>query len=363
LSRHSLSFCALLCFSLCRPLAGDDAAILRKIHANLSANDSNLRTLVAEYDVTDRILGPSIDRSKPSDNGSLEQRVTESAVRVWLRHTDGLIRVEYEEKAGTRKRDEAGGELLKQYRKEEHRYLKTPEHFIRFPVSERRIRVSGFPDVPGFGPGKRGRVLYRDESGESKRYEKRSRFFDPRLVFSNGSLQYQKFCSLYADALDGLRTEPEQRHASSNLTINLREDGCNAVGVKYGGGAFDTEAVFDPAVGNQAVSFLLRKNGNLKEKITTVYELKNGVYVPSDIEMKFYRGDSKGYTERHFRAIKLDVNAKIADETFALSNLGLEYGDRMADSVTGSLQVWNEDGFVDHTQFKMDPSRMRWLKN
>ena len=60
--------------------------------------------------------------------------------------------------------DEAGEKLIKEYSKEENRYLKTPEHFVRFPVYERRIRVSGFPDVEGFGPGRRGRVLYRDRS-------------------------------------------------------------------------------------------------------------------------------------------------------------------------------------------------------
>lgn len=362
MSRRSLSFCVVLWVSFCHAVLGDNVKILREIQSNLAANDSNLQTLVAEYDVFDRILAPSIDRNKTVDESSLHQRVTESTVRVWLRNMEGQLRVEYEEKAGTREVDEAGEELIKEYSKEEIRYLKTPEHFVRFPVDERRIRVSGFPDVAGFGPGRRGRVLYRDAPEGSERYGNRSRFFDPRLVYSNGSHQYQKFCSLYADALEGLRTEPEQRHASSNLTINVREDGCIAIAVKYGGGLHDTEAVFDPTIGYQAVSFLSRQNGELKEEITTVYERKNGVYLPNNIKMKFYRDDSKGYTERHFQAVNLNVNPKIADETFSLSGLGLQYGDRMADSLTESLKVWTGDGFIDHRQFKMDHTRMPWAQ-
>ena len=164
MSQHSLCFCILLWVSFCRPLVGDEAAILREIQSSLGANDSSLQSLVAEYDVVDRILAPSIDRNLTVDEGSLHQRETESTVRVWLRHVEGLIRVEYEENAGTRMLDEAGEKLIKEYSKEENRYLKTPEHFVRFPVYERRIRVSGFPDVEGFGPGRRGRVLYRDRS-------------------------------------------------------------------------------------------------------------------------------------------------------------------------------------------------------
>jgi len=341
----------------------DSAGTLRAIAAKQAVNDSKLQTLIGEYDVVDRILAPSPSRNREAGEGDLHLRVTESTVRVWLRHVEGLSRVEYEEKAGTRKLDEAGENLLKEYRKEEHRFLKTAEHFVRFPVYERRIRVKGFPDVDGFGPGKRGRVLYRHAPDEAESYgSKRSRFFDPRLVFSNGSLRYQEFCALYADALEGLRTEPEQRHASSNLTIKVRDDGCIVVGVKYSGASLDTEAVFDPAVGYQAISFLSRMNGEMKEEITTSYEQKNAVYVPRDIKMKLYRDQSRGYTERHFQAVKLDVNSKIDDETFSLTGLGLKYGDRMADSLTGSLKVWNGDGFEDHTQFSMDHSRMPWGK-
>jgi hypothetical protein len=350
----------MLWLSFCHPGLGDNVKTLREIQSNLAANDSNLQTLVAEYDVVDRILAPSIDRNTSIDESSLHQHVTESTVRVWLRHVEGMLRVEYEEKAGTRMLDETGKKLIEEYSKEEIRYLKTPEHFVRFPVEERRIRVSGFPDVAGFGPGRRGRVLYRDAPEESERYANRSRFFDPRLVYSNGSHQYQRFCSLYADALEGLRTAPEQRHASSNLTINVREDGCISVAVKYGGGSLDTEAVFDPTIGYQAINFLSRQNGELKEEITTVYERKNGLYLPNNIKMKFYRDDSKGYTERHFQAVTLNVNPKIADETFSLSGLGLQYGDRMADSLTKSLKVWTGDRFTHHSEFKMDNSRMPW---
>jgi hypothetical protein len=360
MSRRSLSFCVVLWFSFCHPVLGDNVKTLREIEANLAANDSSLQTLVAEYDVVDRILAPSIDRNTSIDKSSLHQHVTESTVRVWLGHVEDRLRVEYEEKAGTRMLDETGKELIKEYSKEEIRYLKTPEHFVRFPVEERRIRVSGFPDVAGFGPGRRGRVLYRDAPDESEQYGNRNRFFDPRLVFSNGSLKYQRFCALYADALEGLRTEREQRHASSNLTINVREDGCIAVAVKYGGGSLDTEAVFDPTVGYQAVSFLSRDNGELQEEITAVYERKNGVFVPNNIKMKFYRDDSKGYIERHIQAVNLNVNKKIDDENFSLAALGLEYGDRMADSMTESLKVWTGDGFIDNSQFKMDNSRMPW---
>ena len=362
MSKRSLMWCFLLWASLFHHALGDNIKTLREIQSNLAANDSSLQTLVAEYDVVDRILAPSIDHNKAVSEGSLHQRLTESTVRVWLRNVEGLIRVENTEKAGTRELDAAGETLIKEFDKEEVLYLKTPEHFVRFEVNERRIRVSGFPDVPGFGPGKRGRVLYRDSPDVSEHYGNLSRFFDPRLVFSNGSHQYERFCSLYADALEGLRTEREQRHAASNLKVNIREDGCIAVSVKYGGGMLDTETVFDRTVGYQAVSFISRERGTLKEELTTTYELKNGVYVPNDIRIKSYRDDARCFADRHFRAVDLNVNPRINDDIFSVTSLGLQYGDRMADSLMGELKVWTGDEFVDHRQFKMDHSRMPWGK-
>ena len=360
MSQPSFSLCVVLCFSFCQALLGDDVEVLRTIQSNLAANDSSLQTLVAEYDVVDRILGPPTDRATSVGDDALHQRVTESTVRVWLRHKEDLIRVEHKEKAGTRELDEAEEKLVKVHNKEEFRYLKTPEHFVHFPVEERRIRVSGFPDIEGFGPGKRGRVLYRASPDESERYGNLNHFFDPRLVYSNGSHQYQRFCSLYADALDGLRTEKEQRHASTNLKIEVKDDGCIAVAVKYGGGAFDTKAVFDPAVGYQAVSFQSRNHGQLKEEITTVFEQKNGVYVPASIHIKHYQDDPSRYSERRCTAVELNVNPAIADSMFDVSDLGLQYGDRMADSLAGTLKVWTGDQFIDHSQFKMDHKRMLW---
>ena len=358
MTQHFASLCAVMWVCSNHAVFADSAGTLRAIAEKQAANDSRLRTLVAEYDVVDRTLGPSVD---PNDRSHV-QRVTESTVRVWLRHVEGLIRVGYEEKAGTRKLDEAGEELIKEYPKEEHRYLKTPEHFVRFPVNERRVRVNGFPDVAGFGPGRRGRVLYLDPTETSERYGRRSRFFDPRLVYSNGSHQFRRFCSLYADALDGLRTDREQSHASSNLEIEERRDGCIVVAVKYGGGILDTETVFDPTLGYQATSFLSRKNGKTKEELVVSYAVESGVYVPDEIQMTYHRGDSKGRSTRHFKASKLSVNSKIDDQVFAVSALDPHYGDRMADSVTGALKIWAGERFVGHEQFKMDHSRMPWGK-
>lgn len=360
MSQRSLSFCFVLCVSFCQGLLGDDVEILRTIQSNLAANDSSLQTLVAEYDVVDRILGPPTDRAASVGDDALHQRVTESTVRVWLRHKKDLIRVEHKEKAGTRELDEAGEKLVKVHNEEEFRYLKTPEHFVHFPVEERRIRVSGFPDIEGFGPGKRGRVLYRASPDEYERYGNLTRFFDPRLAYTNGSHTYQRFCSLYADALEGLRTEKEQRHASTNLKIEVRDDGCIAVAVKYGGGAFDTRAVFDPAVGYQAVSFQSWSKGQLEKEVTTVYEQKNGVYVPASVHIKHYQDDPSRYSERLYKAVELNVNPVIADSIFDVSDLGLQYGDRMADSLTGLMKVWTGDEFVDHSEFKIDHKRMPW---
>ena len=122
----------------------------------------------------------------------------------------------------------------------------------------------------------------------------------------------------------------------------MRDDGCIAVAVKYGGGAFDTMAVFDPAVGYQAVSFQSRNNGQLKEEITTAYERKNR------------------YAERRCTAVELYVNPVIADSMFDVSDLGLQYGDRMADSLAGLMKVWTGTEFIDHSQFRMDHKRMPW---
>ena len=360
MSQRSLSFCVVLCVSFCQALLGDDVEILRTIQSNLAANDSSLQTLVAGYDVVDRILGPPVERDASVGYRALHQLVSESTVRVWLRHKDGLIRSEHKEKAGTSELDASGEELVNVQNKKEFRYLKTPEHFVRFPVEERLIQVSGFPEVKGFGPGRLGRVLYRVSPDTAERYGNLNRFFDPRLVYSNGSHPYQRFCSLYADALDGLRTEKEQRHASTNLKIEVKDDGCIAVAVKYVGGAFDTRAVFDPAVGYQAVSLQSRNNGQLEKEVTTVYEQKNGVYVPASVHIKHYQDDPSRYSERRCTAVELNVNPVIPDSIFDVSDLGLQYGDRMADSLTGLMKVWTGTEFIDHSQFKMDHKRMPW---
>jgi hypothetical protein len=121
---------------------------------------------------------------------------------------------------------------------------------------------------------------------------------------------------------------------------------------------------FDGSVGLNAISCMQAKGERKSAWRSTHYEKSSGFFLPSEMHDYWISYDKEGGIVGGFRrTMRINtswVNKPVEQKEFELQSLGLKYGDRKFDEITGESFVFDDrSGFVPVSTFQMDESRYK----
>ena len=247
----------------------------------------------------------------------------------------------------------------------ESRWVRTPEELLRFPVSDLRHTVKGFPRIVGLKPGKGFRVLYREPPKAAEQYVFAG-YIDPRLFFGSGRT-YWETCSMAAKGLRGELGSDTMEYEKSNTALQVRPKG---VGTEYVltnrfkpvGSNLIWKLVFSSEAGFNVVSMEFRRQEQVESASQYTFRKEKGVFIPCEVEFNRYydRGtkDSSRLPTQHrvFVLKQTRVNEPIDPAVFEIQSLGLQDGDRMVDRIENRMLVFDGEQFVPADKFKLQPA-------
>ncbi|MES2788821.1 MAG: hypothetical protein V4719_04300, partial [Planctomycetota bacterium] len=355
---------------------------LAMLSERIGANYQKIHTLAGTWDVVDEYWGASvaqgkeqlrklragkIDASQLRANQTRAHFVTNAVAKIWIRKAgegNDEIRSDYAESEPTTEHDAVTEKVVEVHRKDESKTIRTPEYFIRFPLTETRVDIPGFPTVSGFDAGQAGRIIYKEDRTSADSKEQFTQYINPLLFFSNGSLRYDELCKLYLDSLNGKRTPEEKVAAEGNLemeVVNRNGEEFYRMTIWYSNRSRKTVTEFASQSGFNAVSFVKTNNNRSDRERFVKYSLVDGVYLPNESRVVVYHLKENGselQLRRSFVAKAVAINSDISDDLFTVENLGVRYGDRLVDRLTNALLIYDGKAFVPAVGFKLDPTRM-----
>ena len=98
----------------------------------------------------------------------------------------------------------------------ESRWVRTPNHLLRFLLSEMQQQVKDSPSSTGLWPGQAFRVVYREGPEAARNYDNFHQYIDPLIAYRDGMPEWQVL-SWYAAALRGQHKPEEAEWAKKHL--------------------------------------------------------------------------------------------------------------------------------------------------
>lgn len=242
----------------------------------------------------------------------------------------------------------------------ESRWVRTPEELLRFPVSDLRHTVEGFPRVEGFQPGQAFRVLYREPPKAAEQYTFQG-YIDPLVFFGRGT-PYWKACSNLAGVLRGDRGSDDMEFLKKGIAIRVyREEGSTEYVLTQqmkSVGSAQLEFVFSSEAGFNVVSMKFSRLGQDVETRQYKFRKEQGVFIPTDVEHKSYGdgGDKQPTQHRVYTLKQTRVNEPIDPAMFEVQTMGLQRGDRFVDRIERRMAVFDGEELVLASEFKLQPA-------
>jgi hypothetical protein len=239
----------------------------------------------------------------------------------------------------------------------ESRWVRTPEQWLRFPVSGGfpDSAIERFPRADGPRTGQAPRVLFREppKAVNEHRYQD---CIDPLIFFGECDRPYWQFCSTTAAALRGQRGARLEEEHKKRLTLRERRRGAVTeyiLSTQVGGGSA-WEKVFSSSAGFNIVSDnILLEQGQPRQTWRYTFRTEKGVFIPSEVEYNMYQDDpitkdsSRVPTQHRVFTLKTTrVNEAIDPGVFEVQSLGLRRGDRMIDEIENRFLVFDGKTFV-----------------
>ena len=230
---------------------------------------------------------------------------------------------------------------------------------FRFPVTEVRHNIEGFPRIEGLIPGQAFRVLYREPPKAAYRY---TSLINPLSFFGTGR-PYWETCSSLAGMLRGEHGADNMEYGKANLALLKRPNGADTEYIlsqrmKPAGSGQVYQLVFSSAAKFNVGSQEFVVQGQPEQTQHLKFRKEGGVFIPYEVEFNRYDDrsskDKKHVPAQHRVCIlkKTQVNEPIDPAMFEIQSLGLRYGDRMVDRIENEMQVFNGKNFVPVNQFK-----------
>jgi hypothetical protein len=230
----------------------------------------------------------------------------------------------------------------------EYIWVRTAEHSLRFPTNELRSSVEGFPSG-GDRSGEPFRILYREGSEPTHRFDASDAFVDPRsFLGGNYGLPYWEGCSARAAALRGEHSKYCSNPDFVKRNMMLRERRSAAATeyvlfLRYGSEL--VENVFSSQAGFNVVSKRRFSQRRVTMSEKTTFRQEKGIFIPVE-------ADFNARTLCHFILKQSKLNEPIDPAVFEISSLSLRRGDRLADWIEHRVQVFDGKQFVPVEQFK-----------
>ena len=125
---------------------------------------------------------------------------------------------------------------------------------------------------------------------------------------------------------------------------------------------------FDGRIGLNVTSFTQGRGERTHSLRTTTYQTIGDMFLPSDLRDKWISYDKEGQIVGVMcRSLEIHtewINEPIAEREFEVTSLGLKYGDRRFDEISGEQSVYDDRaGFVPVAEFQMDAGRYDLAQN
>ena len=214
----------------------------------------------------------------------------------------------------------------------ESRWVRTPEQWLRFPVSDLNLTIEGFPSIEGPRTGQASRVLLPAIHPRPWNRPGKGVCIDPLVFFGQNDRRYWQLCFTTAAALRGRRGAKVEEKYKKNLTLRERRRGAITdyvltTHLRDGGGVW--EYVFSSDAGFNIVSdrFLLEQ-GQPRQTWHYTFRTEKGVLIPSEAEYNTYedrttKDSNRLPTQHHVFTLKTTrVNEAIDPAVFECSRWG-----------------------------------------
>jgi len=203
-----------------RTISGEEKVdTLVMLASQIEANYRKIGTWSGVYDLRERLYSPNRRLADGTDTGPGWQ-VSEVVVGYTIDAKTDRVRVDFVKEEPSKRVDRKTGEDIPvNYRPQEYRTIRTPEHFLHFATRSLRGRVIGFPMIAGFDRV-RTRVVYR----RNKRRARADQFhMNPLTFFGPGYSRFSVTCSALAKWL--LDENSETRRKNTTTLVQRQVDG------------------------------------------------------------------------------------------------------------------------------------------
>lgn len=292
-------------------------------------------------------------------------RVTHAAIDFFAEPAKDRIRIDYREVEPTKFTDNhyvTAGPL-------EARWIRTPEYLLRFPVSQLRDSIEGFPRIEGLRAP--FRVLYREPSKAAEQYTAQG-YIDPLCFFGNDHERSWQTCRRYADTIRGKRGTRPQEDAKRYLTLHQRRKGEGTEYVldnRYKPSGNGSELIFSTEAGYNLTLESVIFSGQPVQTQEFTFRKERDVFIPQKVEFKQYYEQeatapkSPPAQHRLFTLTKSQVNEPIDPAVFEATSLALREGDRMVDWIEHRMMVFDGKQFVPADKFKPETTKQTAIDN